>query len=82
MVANWHISDFHVNDARPASEDDLAGHLSPRGDNGAQVAQFLYDYYPEKFQEVFAAMERRVTGIGKVEAKPTEDGRLIGVGRT
>lgn len=77
MVENWHISDFHIGDARPTSEDGIAEHLSPRGDNVAQVAQYLYAYHPEKFKQVLASMERRVPGIGEVEAKPTEDGRLV-----
>lgn len=76
-VENWHISDFHISDARPSSEDGFAEHLSVRGDNVAQVAQYLYTYHHEQFQEVLDTMARRVPGVEKVEAKPLEDGRLV-----
>ena len=33
MIENWHISDFHVSEARPSQEDGYAEHLSTRGDN-------------------------------------------------
>ena len=43
----------------------------------AQVAQFLYDHHREQFSAILDAMRRRVPGVEKVEAKPTEDGRLV-----
>lgn len=76
MIENWHISDFHIQDARPSAEDGYAEHLSAQGENLAQVAQFLFTYHPEQFAKVLEAMERRVPGIAKVEAKTLEDGRL------
>ena len=77
LIENWHISNFHIEDARPSAEAGYAEHLSTRGDNVAQVAQYLYEHHPERFQEALDAMRRRVPGIDSVEAKPTEDGRLV-----
>jgi predicted ATPase len=77
IIENWHISDFHIADARPSAEEGYAEHLSTRGDNVAQVAQFLYDQHRERFDEILEAMKRRIPGVEKVEAKPTEDGRLV-----
>jgi predicted ATPase len=77
LIENWHISDFHIADARPSAEEGYAEHLSTRGDNVAQVAQFLYDHHREQFSAILDAMRRRVPGVEKVEAKPTEDGRLV-----
>ena len=77
MIENWHISNFHIDDARPSAEAGYAEHLSTRGDNVAQVAQYLYEHHPERFQRVLDAMRRRVPGIDSVEARPTEDGRLV-----
>lgn len=77
LIENWHISDFHIAEARPSAEEGYAEHLSTRGDNVAQVAQFLWDHHRETFQKILEAMKRRVPGIEKVEAKPTEDGRLV-----
>jgi len=77
LIENWHISDFHISDARPSAEAGYAEHLSTRGDNIAQVAQYLYENHPDCFEKVLQAMKERVPGVSKVEAKPTEDGRLV-----
>ena len=77
LIENWHISDFHIADARPSAEAGYAEHLSSRGDNVAQVAQYLYENHREQFDDVLQAMQQRVPGVSDVEAKPTEDGRLV-----
>ena len=77
LIENWHISDFHIADARPSSEVGYAEHLSTRGDNVAQVAQFLYENHREEFNQVLQSMNERVPGVTNVEAKSTEDGRLV-----
>lgn len=77
LIENWHISDFHISDARPSAEAGYAEHLSTRGDNVAQVAQYLYEHHPAEFNRVLEAMQQRVPGVSSVEAKPTEDGRLV-----
>ena len=77
LIENWHISDFHIADARPSAEVGYAEHLSTRGENVAQVAQFLYEHHRDRFDAILDVMRRRVPGVEKVEAKPTEDGRLV-----
>ena len=77
LIENWYISDFHVADARPSIDDGYAEHLSTRGDNVALVAQYLYQSHPRIFDQVLKAMRNRVPGIRDVEAKPTDDGRLV-----
>lgn len=77
IIKNWHISDFHIAEARPSAEEGYSEHLSMRGENVAQVAQFLYEYHRDHFENILEAMKRRVPGVEKVEAKPTEDGRLV-----
>jgi predicted ATPase len=77
LIENWHISDFHISEARGSKEISYAEHLSPTGDNIATVAQYIYQQYPEIFQQILEKMKQRVPGISSVEAKETEDGRLI-----
>jgi predicted ATPase len=77
LIEHWHISDFHIADARPSEDEGFAEHLSTRGDNIAQVAQFLYEYHRDDFNRILEAMQHRVPGVSTVEAKPTEDGRLV-----
>ena len=77
LIENWHISDFHIAEARPSAEAGFAEHLSTRGDNVAQVAQYLYEHHSERFENILASMRLRVPGVTGIEAKPTEDGRLV-----
>jgi predicted ATPase len=77
MIENWHISDFHVSEARPSQEDGFAEHLSTRGENLAVVSNYLFEHYPENFKRVLDSMRARVPGVSVVEPKQTEDGRLV-----
>ncbi|MCA2701305.1 MAG: AAA family ATPase [Microcystis sp. M179S2] len=77
LIENWHVSDFHISEARGSQEISYAEHLSPTGDNIATVAQYIYQQYPKIFQQILEKMKQRVPGISSVEAKETEDGRLI-----
>lgn len=77
LIENWHISDFHIGDARPSAEAGFAEHVSTSGDNIPQVAQYLYEHHRGRFDEILKVMSRRVPGVMRVEAKPTEDGRLV-----
>jgi predicted ATPase len=77
LIENWYISDFHIADARPSGDAGEAEHLSKRGDNIPQVAQYLFEQHPDQFKKVLDTMARRVPGVSKVEAVPTQDGRLV-----
>lgn len=77
MIENWHISDFHVSDARPSQEDGFAEHLSTRGDNLPLVANYLFEHHRPAFDRILEAMRQRVPGVSVVEPRQTEDGRLV-----
>lgn len=77
LIENWHISDFHIADARPSVEAGYAEHLSTSGDNVPQVAQYLFEHHRERFDRILQVMSERVPGISQVEAKATVDGRLV-----
>ena len=77
LIENWHVSDFHITDARGSKDAGYAEHLSKTGDNLPLVAQFLYENHPDIFGSVLEKMKQRVPGVSQVEAKNTEDGRLI-----
>ncbi|PHV63006.1 AAA family ATPase [Cyanobacterium aponinum UTEX 3222] len=77
LIENWHVSDFHINEARGSKDALYAEHLSPTGDNMASVAQYIYQNHPDIFETILTKMKDRVPGISTVEAKDTEDGRLI-----
>lgn len=77
ILENWHISDFHIQEARPSAEAGEAAHLSTRGENVAQVAQYLFRHHRPTFDRILRAMHRRVPGVTGVEAKEMEDGRVV-----
>ncbi|MBE9240552.1 MULTISPECIES: AAA family ATPase [Synechocystis] len=77
LIENWHVSDFHINDARGSKDALYAEHLSPTGDNMAIVAKYIYDEHEEIFEQILAKMKERVPGVDQVEAAETVDGRLI-----
>ena len=77
LIESWHISNLHIADARSNAEAGFAEHLSPTGDNVAQVAQYLYERHPAQFKLVLDAMKARVPGVKNIEAQSTEDGRLL-----
>ena len=77
LIENWHVSDFHINAARGSKDVGYAEHLSTTGDNLPLVAQYISENYSDIFQKILEIMKQRVPGISQVEAKTTEDGRLI-----
>jgi predicted ATPase len=77
LIDNWHISDFHIQRARPEQDAGYAEHLSREGENLSLVVQYLYQQHPEVFQRVLGQLARRVPGIARVESKTTEEGRVL-----
>ncbi len=77
LIENWHVSDFHIDDARPSQEAGFAEHLSQKGDNLPLVAQFLHEQHPQIFAQVLEKMKQRVPGVSHVEADLTTDGRIV-----
>ena len=77
MIEGWHISNFHIAEARASAEAGYSEHLSTMGENVAQVAQYLHERHPQSFRRIIEVMRSRVPGVDAVEAKVTEDGRLV-----
>lgn len=77
FIENWHVSDFHISDARPSQEAGHAEHLSSKGDNLPLVAQFIFEQHRDVFDLILKKMSERVPGIEHVEAKMTDDGRVV-----
>jgi len=77
LIESWHLSDFHIAEARPSQEMGYAEHLSPHGDNLPLVTQYLYQHHREAFDEVLRRMKERVPGVSSVEAAETVDGRVV-----
>ena len=77
LIENWHVSDFHVQSARPSQEAGYAEHLSTQGDNLPLVAQYMYEQHRPVFDRILERMAARVPGVSRVEPTMTVDGRLV-----
>jgi len=77
MIENWHISDFHISQARTEQEAGYAEHLSREGENLSLVIEYLYNHQRKTFNTILKKLQERVPGINKVEAKTTEEGRVL-----
>ncbi|MCK5720071.1 MAG: AAA family ATPase [Thiomargarita sp.] len=77
LIENWHISDFYINQAQQVPDDAYAEHLSPEGENLALVTQFMYKEHRKQFDLILKKLSERIPGIQKVEAKTTEEGRVL-----
>ena len=77
LIENWHISDFHISRARPEQESGYAEHLSREGENLSLVTEYLHSRHPKTFKTILKRMSERVPGINHIDAKVTEEGRVL-----
>ena len=77
LISNWHVSDFHIQRARPEQEAGYAEHLSKEGENLSLVTEYLYKRHPKIFNKIIGKLKKRIPGITKVDAKTTEEGRVL-----
>ncbi len=77
LLENWYISNFNISEARSIQDVGVSEHLSTTGDNLALVAQYIYQNYPEIFNEILEKIKQRVPGISDVKATETVDGRVV-----
>jgi len=77
LIENWHISDFHIQRARPEQEAGYAEHLSREGENLSLVTEYLFKRHEAIFKRIIEKLKRRVPGITQVDAKTTEEGRVL-----
>ncbi|PKL09947.1 MAG: chromosome segregation protein SMC [Spirochaetae bacterium HGW-Spirochaetae-7] len=77
LLESWHISDFHISQARVEREAQYAEHLSREGENLAQVTEYLYKQHPDVFKTITEKLKERVPGISDVDSKITEEGRVL-----
>lgn len=77
LIENWHVSDFHIGAARPDQPAGYAEHLSTEGENLALVTEFLFREHRPTFDLLCDKLAQRVPGVSNVEAKTTEEGRVL-----
>ena len=77
LVESWHVSDLHISKARAEQEAGYAEHLSREGENLPLVIEYLHNEHPDLFNRILERLRARVPGLSHVEAKQTEEGRIL-----
>jgi len=77
FIEDWHVLDFHIEDARMIRDAGYSEQLSTTRDNLPLVAKYMYENHREKFDKILDKMALRVPGIKSVEARETDDGRIV-----
>ncbi len=77
LIEKWHVSDFHISEARGSKDSGHAEHLSVSGDNLPLVANYIFENHRKSFDRIIERMKSRVPGIENVKAIPMENGELI-----
>lgn len=77
FISDWYVSYLSVEDTRTQPEAGPAERLSKTGDNLANVLEFLRESHPDRLEEIFQVLRRRVPRIQDVRAQAMEDGRLL-----
>jgi len=78
FIENWHLSNLQIDEARKINQaNGYDEHLSRSGDNLALFAQFVYNHYPDRYQELLDNLAYRVPGLTSVEPLATDDGRIL-----
>ena len=76
FITGWHVSYLSSDSARGQPETGPQERLSKTGDNLANVIQYLTEQHPERLENIFTVLRRRVPRIERVLADPMSDGRL------
>lgn len=77
FITGWHLSYLSADAARGNPEAGAEERLSPTGDNLPNVIQYLREQHPERLEQIFETLRRRIPRIEKVQAEVLQDSRLL-----
>ena len=77
FITDWYVSYLSIDDTRNQPEAGPQEKLSRTGDNLANVIQYLKERHPDRLEQIFDVLRRRVPRLERVEAEPMPDGRLL-----
>jgi len=77
LLENWYVSNFQIQAAQTVSDTGISEHLSTTGNNLAQYTKFIFENYPERFNQILKKLRQRIPGIHEVSAEETTDGRIV-----
>lgn len=77
FITDWYVSYLSIQDTRGQPMAGPQDRLSKTGDNLPNVIQYLKEQYPDRLEDVFKTLRKRVPQLDSVLATPMEDGRLL-----
>ncbi|WP_291511882.1 AAA family ATPase [Acidithiobacillus sp.] len=77
FITGWHLSYLSADAARGNPEAGAEERLSPTGDNLPNVIQYLREQHPDRLEQIFETLRRRIPRIEKVDAQVLDDSRLL-----
>jgi len=77
FITGWHLSYLSADAARGNPEAGAEERLSPTGDNLPNVIQYLREQHPERLEQIFETLRRRIPRIERVQAEVLQDSRLL-----
>lgn len=77
FIQGWYLSYVSADGTRTTPASGPEPRLSQSGDNLANVIQYLNEEHPDRLQEIFALLSRRVPQLESVLPQQLDDGRLL-----
>lgn len=77
FITDWYVSYLSIEDTRRQPEAGPQDRLSKTGDNLPNVIQYLKEQHPERLDQIFETLRRRIPRMEGVVAEPMPDGRLL-----
>ncbi|TRW92686.1 AAA family ATPase [Candidatus Methylobacter oryzae] len=77
FIEGWYLSYFTPDAARSFPLTGALQHLNSKGDNLANVVQYMEREYRDKFQSILDRIAEKIPGIDKIDTEKTSDGRLL-----
>lgn len=77
FITGWHLSYLSADAARGNPEAGAEERLSPTGENLPNVIQYLREQHPERLEQIFETLRRRIPRIERVQAEVLQDSRLL-----
>jgi predicted ATPase len=77
FITDWYVSYLSIQETRGQPIAGPQESLSKTGDNLPNVIQYLKEQHPERLEEIFGILRRRVPRLERVLAEPMPDGRLL-----
>ena len=82
LIEDCYVSDLRIDGARGRQEAGHGGRSARSGDDLVVAAKYIFDNYPDIFQEIIKKIGERIPGVEKIEAQATQDMNAAAIGAT